>query len=327
MAKVRFQFSRISPMSSRVFPSALKPGSTIGIIAPSRAANPEWTKKGKAFLEKNGYRVVLHPQLKLKDGQLGGSDAQRAKAIMDMFKDKKIDAIMCARGGTGAIRLLDKLDYKLIKKNPKPFIGFSDITNLLQAINRKCGFPTFHGPLLWNFAHDYDKRTATDFLSLLQNQNKEFTQYFSKVDVVRAGNAKGILTGGNITMLQRLIGTPYEWPSKGSILFIEDVDEVIYKLAEKLQHMKLAGKFTGLRAVIVGEMVDIADGESGFARPGEKPYGHSFREILMDLLPSNIPVCFNFPCGHGKFLTTLPVGASAKLVLNSKGAELTITQA
>jgi muramoyltetrapeptide carboxypeptidase len=246
---------------------------------------------------------------------------------MDMFKDRKIDAIMCARGGTGSIRLLDKLDYKLIKKNAKPFIGFSDITFLLQAINRQCGFPTFHGPLMWNFAHDYNKRTATDLLELLQNKDKKFTQHFSNVECVRAGTASGILTGGNITMLQRLIGTSYEWQSKGAILFIEDVDEVIYKLAEKLQHMKLAGKFDGVKAVIVGEMIDIADGESGFARKGEAPYGRSFRDILLDVLPKDIPLCFNFPCGHGKYLTTLPVGAKTKLVLNAKGAELTFMQA
>ncbi|MGE3624456.1 MAG: hypothetical protein AB7H77_11390, partial [Bdellovibrionales bacterium] len=112
--------------------------------------------------------------------------------------------------------------------------------------------------------------------------------------------------------------------AKNGILFIEDVDEVLFKLAEKLQHMKLAGKFSGVRAVIVGEMVDIADGETGFAKKTEKPYGKSLRDILLDVLPPDIPLCFNFPCGHGKYLTTLPVGAEVRLTLNARGAELAV---
>ena len=305
------------------FPPPLKPGGTIGVVSPGRWAKPEYIDKGKALLKKHGYDVEVHAQNYLKEGQLGGSDAARAEAIMDMFLDRTIDAVICARGGTGSIRLLDKLDYKLIKKNPKPFIGFSDITYLLQAITKQAGFVTYHGPIFWNFSIDYDPRTVADLFAVITSTKNVRTKY-PEVEVVRAGSVEGMLTGGNITMLQHLIGTPYDWSGKDAILFIEDCDEVIYKIAERLQHIKLAGKFDGVRALLVSEMTDIADGETGFAKKTEKPFGKTLQEILLEILPPDVPLCFNFPCGHGKSITTLPVGAQANLTLDARGAELNI---
>jgi muramoyltetrapeptide carboxypeptidase len=314
----------VSKLSNAVFPPPLKPGGTIGVVSPGRWPRPEIVAKGNALLEDRGYTVVVHAQNYLQDGQLAGSDAARAEAIMDMFADRTIDAVICSRGGTGSIRLLDKLDYKQIKRNPKPLIGFSDITFLLQAMSRRAGIVTYHGPVLWNFTlADGAQRSADDMIAVVSGKKNVRLRY-PDIECVRPGRAEGMLTGGNITMLQRLIGTPYDWSGRDAILFIEDTDEVIYKLAEKLQHMKLAGKFEGVSAVIVGEMVDLADGETGFARKTEKPYGKSLREILLDVLPPAVPLCFNFPCGHGKYITTLPVGAPVKLTLSAKGAELTI---
>ncbi|MDD3289042.1 MAG: LD-carboxypeptidase [Alphaproteobacteria bacterium] len=305
------------------FPPEIKPGGTIGIVSPARWPEPEWLDRGSALLQELGYNTVIHSQNYLKMGQLAGSDAARAEAIADMFADSTIDAIMCARGGTGSINLLDKLDYKLIKKNPKPFIGFSDITLLLQAISKRCGFITYHGPMLLNLANPHDDRTIVDLLEVVaEHKDKRIAMHYPEVEVIRAGKADGVITGGSITLLQHLIGTTYDWTSKDSILFIEDVDEVLYKLAEKLRHLQLAGKFKGVKAVLVGEMVDIADGETGFARDGEQPYGQELRQILLDVLPPDVPLCFNFPCGHGRHLTTLPVGAYAHLALDACGAEL-----
>jgi muramoyltetrapeptide carboxypeptidase len=305
------------------FPPPLEPGGTIGVIAPGRWPKPERIKNGKALLEARGYRVVVHKQNCLKDGQLAGSDAARAKAIMDMFADPAIDAIICARGGTGSLRLLDKLDYKLIKRNPKPFVGFSDITVLLQAITKRCGFVTYHGPMFVSFAEDYAPFTLDDLFAAI-TAKKNYSLRFPDVDVIRPGRAQGVLVGGNITLSEYLIGTPYDWSGRDAILFIEDTEEVIYKMADKLQHLRLAGKFDKVRAVIVGEMADIRDGETGFARKGDKPFGKSLRQILLDVLPKNVPLCLDFPCGHGKNITTLPVGAKVKLALNAKGAELAV---
>jgi muramoyltetrapeptide carboxypeptidase len=310
-------------VTTPVFPPSLPSGGTIGVVSPGRWPKPEWIAKGKALLEARGYTVVVHAQNYLKDGQLAGTDAARVEAIMDMFADRTIDAVICARGGTGSIRLLDQLDYKLIKRNPKPFIGFSDITFLLQAMTKRAGIVTYHGPILWNLAHDHDPRVVSDLFAVAGGK-KNLRLQFPEAECIKSGRAEGMLTGGNLTMLQHLIATPYDWSGKDAILFIEDCDEVIYKIAERLQHMKLAGKFTGVRAILVGEMVDVADGETGFARKGERPYGKNLREVLLDILPQDVPLCLNFPCGHGKYITTLPIGAQAKVALNARGAELTI---
>jgi muramoyltetrapeptide carboxypeptidase len=310
-------------MAAPLFPPPLKKGGTIGIVAPARWPKPEWLETATSFLKRRGYKVIVHPQNYLKDGQLAGDDAARAGGIMDMFADPAIDAILCARGGANAIRIVDKLDYKLIKRNPKPFIGFSDIALLLNAIYKQCGFITFHGPMVWNFAHPHDRRTADDLFDLLENKKKNFKRSFTGIDCIKPGKAEGVLVGGNITRLELLMSTPYDWTAKDSILFLEDVDEVIYKLDEKLHHLRLAGRFKNVCAVIVGEMIDIADGENGFAKKGDNAYGKTLRQVFLENLPKDIPLCMDFPCGHGKYITTLPIGAQTKLALNKNGVELT----
>lgn len=308
------------------FPSPLKKGGTIGIVSPDRWAKPDWLEGAKAFFEKQGYKVVIHPQNYLKamnadgKGQMAGSIEAQAAAIAEMFVDKNIDAIVCARGGTGLTRILDALDYDLIKSNPKPFVGFSAITGLLNAINQRCGFVTYHGPMALSFAMEHDPRTEKDFFTMLGAGNKDLT--FSSIDVIRPGQAEGRLIGGNMTSLQCLIGTKFDWMGKDTILVIEDVDEILYKIDRTLEHFKQAGKLQNLRAVIVGEMVDTPDGESQHMRPGDQPYGRDLRQILLDVMPADIPLCANFPCGHGKYMTTLPVGAEAQLTLDKSGATL-----
>jgi len=310
-------------MSYAQFPPPLKQGGAIGLIAPARWPQPKWIDRCQSLLEQRGYRVIVHPQNYLQDGQLAGSDAERVAAIHDMFGNKAIDAILCARGGANSIRIVDLLDYQLIARNPKPFIGFSDIALLLNAITKQSGFVTYHGPMVWNFAHAHDPRTADDVFELLAHQGGTFSRHYTGLDILRPGRVTGRLVGGNITRLELLMGTAYDWSAKDSILFIEDVDEVVYKLDEKLRHLRLAGRFDGVQAILVGEMVDIGDGETGFARAGDRPFGKSLREIFMETLPSDIPLCFNFPCGHGKYLTTLPLGAKTELTLTTDGAELT----
>lgn len=311
-------------MPSVFFPPALKEGGTIGIVSPARWPEPQWLLACKSLLEVRGFDVVIHAQNYLKEGQLAGSDTARAEALMEMFIDPSIDAILAARGGANAIRIVDRLDYEMIKSHPKPFVGFSDISLLLNAITRQTGMITYHGPMAWNFANDHDPRVEGDFFTALQNTTRSFVMHFPDVEVVRQGEVEGALVGGNITRLELLMATPYDWSAKGGILFIEDVDEVLYKIDEKLQHLRLAGRFEGVRAVIIGEMVDIGDGETGFARPADKPFGRTLRQIFMENLPPHIPLCFNFPCGHGKYLTTLPLGAQVKLSLNPRGAELVV---
>ena len=305
------------------FSKPLKNGATIGIVAPASAGDPDILAKGRRVLEEHGYRVVIHPQCYQRIGQLAGTDEDRASALMAMFRDPAIDAIMCARGGNGSIRLLDKLDYPLIKQNPKPFIGYSDITLFLQAISKNCGFVTYHGPMLASFGRDFDPRTADDFFAHIESERGLSRLAVPDVDILVSGEAEGVLVGGNMTLLQNMVGTAYDWSGRDAILFLEDVDEVLYRIDRTLQHFRLAGKFQNIRAVIFGDMIDVPDDETSHMREGERPYGRNIRQILEDNLPPNIPVCMNFPCGHGKHITTLPIGASVKLALGKHGAVMT----
>jgi muramoyltetrapeptide carboxypeptidase len=302
-----------------LIPKKLSPGATIGFVAPARWPKPEWLDAASALLTSKGYQVKIHPQNHLHDGQLGGSDRERAQAINDMFADKTVDTIVCTRGGTGSFRTLDHIDFDLIKKNPKIFCGFSDITTLLHAIHKRTGLVTFHGPMGWNFANTTDPRTLADFLGVVDGSK---TDYVCTTTALRKGKASGRLIGGNMHLLRDLIGTSDDWATDDCILFIEDVDEVLYKLDNILWQFKRSGKFKNLKGVIVGEMVEVFDAETGFARAGEQPYGRDWPTLLRDVLPANIPVCLDFPCGHGSYLTTLPLGIQVELDVSTTQTSL-----
>jgi muramoyltetrapeptide carboxypeptidase len=305
---------------SKKFPKPLKKGDTIGLISPGSFGDKAILEKGAAFLEQNGYRVVVHPQNSAQLGHLAGADIDKVASLMQMFASPEIDGVLCARGGNGSIRLLDKIDFDLIAKNPKVFVGYSDITVLLQAIQKKCGFTTYHGPMAASFGRTFDPRTAYDFFAQIEGRIESVL--IPDVDVLTPGLAEGVLVGGNMTMLQNLIATPFDWQTENAILFIEDVDEVLYRVDRMLHHFRLAGKFKNVAAVLVGEMINVPDSETSHMRSGERPYGYTIKQILRDNLPPNIPVCMNFPCGHAQYITTLPIGAKAHLTLNEHGAQL-----
>ncbi len=314
---IPFQLNRafsmpISPSLS-TFPPPLKSGGTVGIISPSRWPEEDWLEAGRKALEQRGYKVVIHPQNLMRDGQLAGDDKSRAAALMEMFANPEIDAIMCARGGTGALRILDLLDYDAIRANPKPFAGFSDITVLLQAITSRCGMTAWHAPMFWNLAQSGNApRTARDLFAALASDGRGYSVSCDEPLCLREGVAEGVLVGGNMSLLQYLIGTPYDWSGDGAVLFLEDADEPLYKIDMTLRHFAMAGKFKNVKAVIVGEMVGISDGISGSDASTDNPYGRDLKSIALDNLPPEIPVCLEFPCGHGSYTTSLPIGARVK---------------
>lgn len=305
------------------YPKPFQRGDTIGVISPASATKDFQTlERGKRLLEQQGFRVVLHPQNNLSWGQLAGSDEARANAIMEMFSDPSINAILCARGGNGSIRLLEMLDYDVIARNPKIFIGFSDITALLHAFHTRSGLVTYHGPMLSsNFGVDHAPQTLDDFLKVLTQAGQETTLDFPGVEILTPGEAEGVLLGGNVTLLQNIAGTPYGWSGEGAILFIEDVDEILYRFDRTLRHFHLAGLLRGVAAVLVGEMTNVPDTETSFKRAGERPYGPTFRQILQELFP-DVPLAVNLPCGHGPYTTTFPVGAHARVVLDDRGLRI-----
>lgn len=296
----------------------LSPGSTVAIISPARHAPQEKIDKGVKGLEALGYKVKVHPQNYSKHHQLAGSDKERANALMEMFLDPVIDAILCARGGIGSYRTLPHLDFELIKKHPKIFCGFSDITTLLTAITTQCGFPTFHGPMCWNFpakGSDY----LDNFSRMMSGQMGNARQTYHQGICVREGGAEGELIGGNLCLLQNLMETKYEASFDDKILFIEDTEERWSAFDRMLHHFAMAGKFKNIHALIVGELVDMREDEAG-------PWEENLADTLKKLVPPGIPIVLNFPCGHGDSLMTFPLGTKTRLEVTANASVLQFLQ-
>jgi muramoyltetrapeptide carboxypeptidase len=300
-------------------PKALPPNGRIGLVSPARWFPPEMLEKGKAELERAGFSVYVHPQTALKHHQLGGPDEERAKALMDLFTDPSIDAILCTRGGTGSHRLLSYLDYNLVAQNPKILCGFSDITMLLAAFHKQAGLIGFHGPMLWNMQGQQPVELMDNFRDMLTGKLVNKKQSFMQAEVLREGNAAGRLVGGNITLLQHLIGTPYDVDTDGAILMIEDTEERWSDVDRSLYHLKRAKKFDKIRGLIVGEFSDMLDERYG-------PWGDDYKSTLLKAVPPGVPILINYPCGHGKNIVTLPIGAQVSLEIAGKAAFLTLLE-
>ncbi len=283
-----------------IYPSALKKGDTIGVIAPSSFYDVTQTQAAVEFLKNNGFNVVFHPQTKLKHGQWAGTPEQKVDALHEYFKNPDIKAIICLVGGNGAIHMLDKIDYNLIQQNPKIFIGYSDITILLNAISMQTGLITFHGPTL-------SRLDRTDPIYLEQMINV-VTGQTSSLDVENDSLCEGPLYGGNLSVMQALIGTPYTPDLNKAILMLEDTNDHLSRYDRMVAHMKQAGWLKNLSGIILGEFIKTQDNP-------ERPYGFTMEEIITNLTP-NTPILKNIPVGHGEKLCTLPIGANISLKNN-----------
>jgi len=294
---------------------ALKPGGKIGLIAPAFPPNPEKLKNGIDYLLGLGYELELGDSLTARHGYFAGSDTLRLDDIHRMFDDSSIDMVLCARGGWGGLRLLDKIDFDLIQQNPKALIGYSDVTTLQAAIWHKTGVPSFSGPMAAvEMGSQILPFTSKHFWEQIRNPNPEYEFDFSeeKVEVWKKGNAEGILLGGCLSMIAHQLGTPWAPDFNNSILFLEDVGEPPYKIDRYLAQMRQAGLFTNISALILGDFIDCVD---------ENPERHSFTltEVLKEYFSDTpYPVLYNFPYGHGMKKMTMPVGVKTKLDTNRK---------
>lgn len=288
-----------------MYPTALKRGDTIGVVAPSSFYDVKQLKPAAEFLEKNGFKVVFHPNTVKKYGQFAGTPQERADSINDYFKNPDIDAIFCTCGGNGAIHLLDLLDYDAIQQNPKIFIGFSDITILLNAITAKTGLITFHGPTLTGFKkiqpHWSNQMLGTlmgelDHIGLPGEHHKNI-------------NVEGRLFGGNLSAFQTLIGTPYAPDMTDSILMLEDFNDHLSRYDRMMGHMRQSGWLKSLKIIILGEFLKSQDNH-------ERPFGFGIEEVVENNAP-NTPIIGDAPLGHGDRLCTLPIGANVALKNNT----------
>ena len=302
-------------------PPALKSNATIGILSHSSWMNESDLKLAITVFEEKGYHLVLGESVFLKDHTFAGTPEQRANDINSMFANPDIDAIICARGGYGANRVLPLLDYDLIKANPKIFMGYSDVTAFLTSITQKTGLVTFHGPMLSSFKKgmvDYNfeliEKTLFGYESITIKSPRELQRR-----VLKSGKTEGPLWGGNMCLLINRLGTPDQLNTDGTILFIEDIGEYLYAIDRMMVHMKKAGMFDNIKGLIIWELVDMKD--------YDEPFGKSTDEIVMDVCGDlEIPIISNFPCGHGVYHATMPISIPVRLDSDSQSPTLTILE-
>lgn len=287
-------------------PPRILPGDRVGVVAPAGPVEPALLEKGLSAISRMGWTPVVGRHVNARDRFLAGSDEARAADLMCMFENTEIRAIFCARGGYGVNRLLPLLDAAVIRRHPKIVVGASDVTLLLLYLYQRCSLIAFHGPMVaGTFGRHSLRKTRGQFSGLLAGQPAATALEWSGARVLRAGKASGPLTGGCLTLLCRSLGTPYEVDTRGCILIIEDVNEPPYKIDGMLWQLKAAGKFKGVKGVIVGEMVDCGKG-----RAPRRWLDESFCEVFAD---GNFPVLARLPLGHGKEMWTLPLGVKATL--------------
>ena len=281
---------------------ALPAGGVIGLIAPAGPAELD-LKHATQWMHARGYQLRVFAGVWEKDGYLAGSDAVRLRDFHDAFADDSIDAIFCLRGGYGCSRFLESIDFELLRRHPKPFVGYSDITALHLAITRYAGFVTFHGGMLnADLLANKQQPTESSLFRMLSGQQPVLLEHPAAypLTTLAPGSASGRLLGGNLSMICAAMGTAFELDEQGIILFIEDVNEPLYRVDRLLTHLRLAGKLGQLRGVLVGDFagVDVQALE---------------RLLKQELGPLNIPVLAGWRSGHCDPNITLPMGAQVRL--------------
>ena len=301
-------------------PKSIKVNSTIGVVSPSYWLDENVLKNTAKFFTDIGYNIKISKSNSLQWGPFAGTPQERADDLHRMFADPKIDAVMCARGGYGANRVLPLLDYDLIRKNPKIFIGYSDITAYLTSITQQTNLVTFHGPMLTTYKKcwiNYNYNLMKRVLTGENNINIEPPESL-KTRILKDGTASGPLWGGNMSLLINRLGTSDALNTNGVILFLEDIDEYLYSFERMLVQMRTSGMFDQFNGLIIGELEDIRDQEVRFGRNTD--------EIILDICGDlDIPIVSNFPCVHGKYQATLPISITTEINTTKKESPITIT--
>ena len=294
-------------------PRRLRPGARVGIVAPAGCVERGPLEAGIAAIRAQGFEVELGPSLFARDGYLAGDAQQRARDLTDFFRRGDIHAIFCARGGFGSVQMLPYLSAEL-GQHAKIFVGYSDITILLNWLRQTCGMVTFHGPMVaMDLARGLGEQTQARFWPLLGGAAGRWR--ISLGEVVRSGTAQGELIGGCLSLLVTTLGTPYEIDTRGKLLFLEDVGEKPYRVERMLTHLKMAGKLKDAAGVLLGDFTDC---------DGDGPRG--VREVIGDIFrDAAYPVVMGISAGHGMENVTLPFGV--KMRLDGESANLEMLEA
>lgn len=272
-----------------IIPPYLLPGDRIRIVSPAGKVQKDKVLPGIELLQDEGYEVLIGNHVFDKKFQYAGTDQQRAADLQEAISDQETKAIICARGGYGTVRIIERIDFSPLLKNPKWIVGFSDVT-VLHAVLNKLGFASVHGAMPAFFLEN--KKPTRSFFSLMEllSSGKSLIEVSSH-PMNRLGNCSGELVGGNLSLIYSLQGTSWQLETSGKILLIEDLSEYFYHLDRMMQNLRLAGQLKNLAGLVVGGFTDMKDNDS--------PFGKSACEIILEAVQEyHFPVCFDFPVGH-----------------------------
>ncbi len=279
-------------------------GDTVGVVATAFAVRPALLEAGVRRLREMGFRVLLGDHVRDCHGYLAGDDAARAEDLRAMLLHPEVKAIWFARGGYGTARILEQVPWRRLKRHPKLLVGYSDLTALFSAVVQRTGQLCLHGPVVAELGQP-DAYHAPSLRRMLAGQPT--TLRVRKGQVLAGGKARGRLTGGNLTVLSHLQGTRFAPDFRDSVLFLEDVGEEAYRVDRALTHLKMAGAFRDLAAVLLGD----------FATPRSRrlfPPDRSVRELLAEtFVPLGVPVIGGIRAGHVRGKWTLPLGGTARV--------------
>ena len=293
-------------------PSTLVYGDKVGLVATARKISSQELQEGIQLLKSWGLVPVLGKTIGLEDNQYAGTDFQRAQDFQEMLDNREIKAIWCARGGYGTVRIVDQLDFYKFVKYPKWIVGYSDVT-VLHSHLHKIGFQTIHGTMPVSLEDNSAFAKASLKKSLL-GENPNF-EYKTTNALNRPGNAKGILVGGNLSILYSLCGSSSSLDTQGKILFIEDLDEYLYHIDRMVVNLKRNGMLDHCAGLLVGGMTKMHDNRI--------PFGKTAQEIVLDAVKEcDFPVAFDFPAGHLDDNRALIMGAEVEMIVGANNASI-----
>ena len=297
-------------------PNKLKANDTIGLVCPS-FKNPDSssTERAVEYLTSKGYQVKVGETCYASEGYLAGSDQLRAHDLEKMFLDDEVKAIICMRGGYGASRMVDLIDYEKIKKHPKTFIGYSDITVLLNAIYHRAKVPTVHGMVGFAFGTEkFAGESEKDFWKFMleKQKNRILKDPLNQTKTLIGGTCCGELVGGNLSLLATMIASDYGADFENKIIFIEEVEEEPYKLDRYFSALRLSGKLEKVKGFVFGYFIECEPSEK---RKGTQTYVDLIKEYFAHYQK---PTIYDFPSGHSYPFINLPIGIKVKLDADEK---------
>ena len=314
------QFQPIGDEALFVSPAFLKAGDIIGITAPAGYITSGEIRSAVQKMESWGYKIQVGETIDKRDFTFGGTDEERAKDFQKMLDDPKIKAIMCARGGYGVVRIIDKLNWEKFKLKPKWIIGFSDVTVFHSHLNKNFGIASIHSKMCnsfsddWSLAEPIQIETIESIQLALSGKKMKYSAIPNPQN--KLGTTDGVLIGGNLKMLETLTGTKSDINTAGKILFVEDTGEYMYNVDRMFWNLKRTGKLSQLKGLIIGGFKIKVDEDSD-------DFGKTLQDVVLEKVKAyHYPLCFDFPVGHQRNNYALKCGVKHRLEIKNENVSL-----